>query len=68
MINLNTELSKKNQKGLRLIDDSHHVQASDGTGVLGSLALSIVEVSGDGDHGMCNLSKKKWCLLLTHDM
>lgn len=44
-------------KGLRLIDDSHHVQASDSTSILGGLALSIIEVGGDGDHSMCNLQK-----------
>jgi len=32
-----------------LVDDTLHVEASDGTSVLGCLALGVVEVSGDGD-------------------
>ena len=28
--------------GSRLVDDPHHVQASDGSGVLGGLPLSVV--------------------------
>src|SRR5438067_1558790 len=34
----------------RLVDDAQHVQSGDAAGVLGSLALAVVEIVGDGDH------------------
>jgi len=33
----------------RLVDDTLHVEASNGTGVLGSLSLGVIEISGDSD-------------------
>lgn len=32
-----------------LIDDAHDVEAGNGTSVLGGLALTVVEVSGDAE-------------------
>ena len=39
----------------RLVDDTEDVQASDGSGILGSLTLVVVEVGGDGDDGFGDL-------------
>lgn len=38
-----------------LVDDTENVQASNGTGILGSLTLVVVEVGGDSDDGLLNL-------------
>ena len=39
----------------RLIDDAHHFQAGDLAGVLGGLALRVVEISRNGDDGLGDL-------------
>ncbi|KAL7278603.1 LOW QUALITY PROTEIN: hypothetical protein ACG7TL_007604 [Trametes sanguinea] len=39
-------------RGGRLVDDTENLKTGDGTGVLGRLTLSVVEVGGDGDNGM----------------
>lgn len=44
-----------NGGGGRLVDDTEDVEARNGTGVLGSLTLVVVEVGGDGDDGLLNL-------------
>ena len=41
--------------GGRLVDDTEDVEASNGTGILGSLTLVVVEVGGDGDDGLLDL-------------
>ncbi|KCV82478.1 putative NAD-specific glutamate dehydrogenase [Actibacterium atlanticum] len=37
------------------VDDAQHFQTGDFTGVFGGLALSVVEVSRNGDHGLGNV-------------
>lgn len=41
--------------GGRLVDDTENVEASNGTGVLGSLTLVVVEVGWDSDDGLGDL-------------
>mmetsp|Transcript_21253 Transcript_21253/g.59095 ORF Transcript_21253/g.59095 Transcript_21253/m.59095 type:complete len:204 (+) Transcript_21253:1085-1696(+) len=41
-----------NGSSCRLIDDAQHVEASNGTGVLGGLALGVVEICGDSDDSL----------------
>ena len=44
-----------NGSGGRLVDDTENVEASNGTGVLGSLTLVVVEVGWNSDDGLGNL-------------
>jgi hypothetical protein len=54
--------------GSRLVNDTLNVEASNGAGVLGSLALGIVEVSRDGDDGRRDgLSEVSLCNFLHLD-
>ncbi|KAF5326355.1 hypothetical protein D9611_000923 [Ephemerocybe angulata] len=41
-----------------LVDDTEDMETGDGTGILGGLALSVVEVGGDGDDGVGDLVAK----------
>ena len=43
-----------NSGGGGLVDDTLHVEASNGTGILGGLSLGVVEISGDGDDSGCD--------------
>ena len=43
------------RRGRRLVDDAHHLQAGDLPGVLGGLALRIVEVGRNRDDGLGDL-------------
>lgn len=44
--------SVRNGGGRRLVDNAHNVETSNGSSILRRLALSIVEVGGDSDHGI----------------
>mmetsp|Transcript_25358 Transcript_25358/g.59170 ORF Transcript_25358/g.59170 Transcript_25358/m.59170 type:complete len:622 (+) Transcript_25358:339-2204(+) len=52
--------------GRRLIDDAHHVEAGDGAGILGRLALRVVEVRRHGDHGVLDFLAKELLGRLLH--
>ena len=43
----------------RLVDDAQHFEARDLAGVLGRLALGVVEISGDGDHRLGDVLAEK---------
>ena len=47
-----------NGSGGRLVDDTEDVEASDQTGILGSLTLRVVEVGGDSDNSL-----EEWLVL-----
>ena len=40
---------------LRLVDDTHDDHPGDASSILGGLALSVIKVGGDGNHGVCHL-------------
>ncbi|GMR38067.1 hypothetical protein PMAYCL1PPCAC_08261 [Pristionchus mayeri] len=48
------------------VNDSEHVEASDGTGVLGGLTLGVVEVGGDSYDGVLDGRSEKGLSDLLH--
>ena len=36
------------------VDDAQHLEAGNTSGIFGRVALAVVEVSGDRDHGLCD--------------
>merc|ERR1719160_679729 len=45
----------RDSRGSRLVDDAEHLEARNGAGILRRLALRIVEVRRDRDHGVLHL-------------
>lgn len=41
-----------------LINNSEHIETSNGSGIFCSLTLGVIEISWDCDHGICNSLKR----------
>lgn len=52
--------------GSWLVDDTEDVESGNETGILGSLTLGVVEVSGDGDNGVVDSSAEVSLSSLAH--
>ena len=55
-----------NGSGSGLVDDTENVEASNQTGILGSLTLRVVEVRGNGDDSVVNGATKVRLSSLAH--
>ncbi|KAK6943677.1 Glutamate dehydrogenase, NAD-specific [Dillenia turbinata] len=55
-----------NGSSCRLIDDTHDIETSNDTGILGGLSLRVIEVSWDCDNGILHLRTKVSLRNLTH--
>lgn len=55
-----------NSGGGRLVDNTEHVEAGNETGILGGLALRVVEVGGDRDNGVVDGATEVGLGGLTH--
>mmetsp|Transcript_21933 Transcript_21933/g.70873 ORF Transcript_21933/g.70873 Transcript_21933/m.70873 type:complete len:677 (+) Transcript_21933:167-2197(+) len=56
----------RNGRSRRLVDDAHHVEAGDDAGILGRLALRVVEVRRNGHHSVLDVLAEERLSRLLH--